>query len=61
VVVIDIYICDKANTSPDSRSYLGRSYQHPQPRQSYSYLAGSHGFLLSEIEVYEKKIKEKIF
>jgi hypothetical protein len=50
----DLYICDSANTTAGSYSKLGHSYQHPQPSQSDSYLAGSHHFKLSEIEVYEK-------
>ena len=51
----DIYICDNANTTAGSYSNLGVSYQHPQPEQGESYLAGSDAFLLSEIEVYRKE------
>jgi hypothetical protein len=62
----DIYICDNANTTAGSYSNLGvsyrhpqpeqgESYRHPQPEQGESYLAGSEGFLLSEIEVYQKE------
>ena len=50
----DIHICNNANTIMNSYSHLGNSYQHPQPNQGYSYLAGSYNFQLSEIEVYEK-------
>jgi hypothetical protein len=50
----DIHICNNANTTMGSRSNLGQSYQHPQPSQGQSYLAGSHSFQLSEIEVYQK-------
>jgi len=50
----DIHLCNNANTTMDSGSYLGRSYQHPQPDQGDSYLAGSFQFQLSEIEVYQK-------
>ena len=39
----------------DSYSILGRAYQHPQPSQGESFLAGSYKFLLSEIEVYKKE------
>jgi len=51
----DFYISDFANTTMDSGSHLGRSYQHPQPSQGNSYLAGSYKFQLSEIEVYQKE------
>ena len=51
----DLYICDNSNTTAGSYSDLGHSYQHPQPSQGYSYLAGSHPFQLSEIEVYKKE------
>jgi hypothetical protein len=51
----DFYICDLANTTVDSGSELGNSYQHPQPSQGESYLAGSHPFQLREIEVYQKE------
>ncbi len=51
----DIYICDNANTTAGSYSNLGVSYRHPQPEQGESYLAGSDGFLLSEIEIYQKE------
>jgi hypothetical protein len=50
----DIFICDSSNTSAGSYSKLGHSYQHPQPSQGGSFLAGSEFFLLSEIEVYQK-------
>jgi hypothetical protein len=55
----DIYISDYANTIPvrlaGSYSELGHSYQHPQPNQGESFLAGSEYFKLSEIEVYQKE------
>jgi hypothetical protein len=51
----DFYICDLANITVDSGSDLGNSFQHPQPSQGHSYLAGSHPFQLSEIEVYQKE------
>jgi hypothetical protein len=57
----DIYICDFANSTVGSYSNLGSSYQHPQPSQGQSYLAGSYHFQLSEIEVYQKGIKEQRF
>ena len=50
----DLYICDSANTTAGSYSILGHSYEHPQPSQGHSYLAGLHPFQLSEIEVYQK-------
>ena len=51
----DLLICDSANTTMCSYVNLGNSYQHPQPSQGDSYLAGSEFFLLSEIEVYQKE------
>jgi hypothetical protein len=51
----DILICHDADTTMDSCSDLGRSYEHPQPSQGKSYLAGSYHFRLSEIEVYQKE------
>jgi hypothetical protein len=51
----DLLICNYANTTPGGSSNLGNSYQHPQPSQGKSYLAGSSPFQLSEIEVYEKE------
>jgi hypothetical protein len=50
----DIHIANNANTTMGSYSNLGFAYQHPQPSQGQSYLAGSYNFQLSEIEVYEK-------
>jgi len=52
---IDLHICNNANTTASSYSKLGHSYQHPQPEQGGSYLAGSEYFQLSEIEVYHKE------
>jgi hypothetical protein len=51
----DIRICDSANTRAGSGSKLGHSYEHPQPGQGHSYLAGSDPFQLSEFEVYRKE------
>ncbi len=51
----DIHICSYANLIESCYSILGHSYQHPQPGQSYSYLADSYSFQLSEIEVYQKE------
>jgi hypothetical protein len=48
----DICIC---NTIAGSTLKLGVSYEHPQPSQGQSYLAGSNPFQLSEIEVYQKE------
>jgi hypothetical protein len=42
-------------TTAGSSSHLGRSFEHPQPDQGKSYLAGSNPFQLSEIEVYQKE------
>jgi hypothetical protein len=51
----DLYICTNANTTAGSYSYLGHTYEHPEPSQGESYLAGSAEFQLSEIEVYQKE------
>ena len=52
----DIRIANNANTTMGSYSNLSHSYyQHPQPSQGNSYLAGSYQFNLSEIEVYQKE------
>jgi len=51
----DVCIANNANSTAESYSILGRSYHHPQPSQGNSYLAGSHHFQLSEIEVYQKE------
>jgi hypothetical protein len=51
----DIRICNNANTTMGCHSRLGHSYHHPQPLQGGSFLAGSHPFVLSEIEVYQKE------
>ena len=51
----DICICNNSNTTTGSYSNLGNSYQHPQPSQGASFLAGSHQFHLSEIEVFYKE------
>ena len=51
----DIFICNLANTTLNSYSDLGCSYEHPQPSQGGSYLAGSNIFQLSLIEVYKRE------
>jgi hypothetical protein len=51
----DLHICNYANSTKGSYSNLGHSYQHPQPSEGRSYLAGSPEFQLSEIEVYQKE------
>jgi hypothetical protein len=38
----DIYVCDNANVRAGSYTNLGHSYEHPQPSQGLSYLAGSY-------------------
>ena len=51
----DVCIVNNGNLTADSYSILGRAYEHPQPSQGNSFLAGSYKFQLSEIEVYEKE------
>jgi hypothetical protein len=51
----DIWLCDPVNSTARCYSKLGFSYQHPQPSQGKSYLAGSDEFQLSEFEVYQKE------
>jgi hypothetical protein len=51
----DLHICNYANSTKGCYSNLGHSYQHPQPSEGRSYLAGSPEFQLSEIEVYQKE------
>jgi hypothetical protein len=55
----DLQIRDSANRTSNYLN-LGHSYQHPQPSQGKSVLAISHPFYLSELEVYSKRIKERI-
>ena len=47
-----------SNTSSDGYSNLGYSYSHPQYAQgtneAKTFLSGSYGFQLDEIEVYQK-------
>jgi len=54
----DLHICNNSNTSNGSYSYLGHSYKHPNyangSNEAKSFLAGSHNFLTTEIEVYSK-------
>jgi hypothetical protein len=55
----DIYIRKNPNTENGSFSNLGTSYIHPRyaigSNEINSFLAGSHEFQLSEIEVYQKE------
>jgi len=51
----DLHICNSANTTVGSYSILGHTYEHPQPSQGDSYLAGTNPFQLSEIEIYQKE------
>ena len=55
----DIFIASNANANSDSLSNLGSSYKHAQyasgTNEARSFLAGSHKFKLSEIEVYQKE------
>ena len=55
----DIFIASNANSNSDSLSNLGSSYKHAQyasgTNEARSFLAGSHKFKLSEIEVYQKE------
>jgi hypothetical protein len=54
----DIYIRRNPNTGNSSFSELGSSYSHPRYTEGSNevqcFLAGSHEFQLSEIEVYQK-------
>ena len=55
----DIHISSNANTTNGSYSNLGFTYKHHQyayeTNETYSFLAGSFEFQLSEIEVYQKE------
>ena len=55
----DIIIVNNANTTMESYSYLGSSYEHPQyeygTNEAKSFLGGSYRFQLDEIEVYQKE------
>ena len=55
----DIQIANNANTTMNSCSNLGFSYEHPQYRcgstEASTFLAGSNPFQLDEIEVCEKE------
>jgi hypothetical protein len=55
----DIYIADKSNTNTKSSANLGWTYTHPGKYaggfESYTFLAGSKDFQVSEIEVYTKQ------
>jgi hypothetical protein len=52
----DFNIAGDANSNVNSYSLLGYSYQHPTyalgTDESYSFLAGSYFFQVSEIEVF---------
>jgi hypothetical protein len=56
----DLIIADKSNTNSSSYSNLGNSYTHPDyaygSNEAKSFLAGSHTFQVSEIEVYTKQL-----
>ena len=53
----DIYIANNANSRASSYSNLGLTYLHPEygheSDEARSFLAGSYGFKLSEIETYK--------
>jgi hypothetical protein len=53
----DIYIANNANTRASSYSNLGLTFSHPEyeydSNEAKSFLAGSHYFQLSEIEIYK--------
>jgi hypothetical protein len=55
----DIRIANNANTTMNSLSYLGSSYEHPQyglgTNEAFTFLGGSYRFQLDEIEVYQKE------
>jgi len=55
---LDFMITDQSNTNATSCSNLGLSYIHPNFKygsdEAKSFLAGSHNFIVSEIEVYTK-------
>jgi hypothetical protein len=55
----DIHIHNNPNTEKSSCSKLGNAYNHPQytkrSNEIQCFLAGSHYFQLSEIEVYQKE------
>jgi hypothetical protein len=55
----DLFIADKSNTNSSSSSNLGNSYTHPDyaygSNEAKSFLAGSHIFQVTEIEVYTKQ------
>ena len=54
----DIYIADHANTNTVSYSDLGRCYKHKNyahgSNRARCFLAGSHNFQVSNIEVYQR-------
>jgi len=55
----DLLISDKSNINTTSHSKLGHSYIHPDyaygSNEANSFLAGSHTFQVTEIEVYTKQ------
>jgi vacuolar-type H+-ATPase subunit H len=52
-----IYIAEKSNTNTDSYSYINNEFLNPKLNleQSNTWLAGSNGFKVNEIEVYTKQ------
>jgi len=56
---IDLLICNNSNTRNESFSNLGYNYKHPSyaydSKEAKSFLAGSHKFCTTEIEVYTKE------
>jgi hypothetical protein len=55
----DFYISSDSNRNPKSYSRLSYSFRHPNyeygSEESRNFLAGSHRFLTSEVEVYHKE------
>jgi hypothetical protein len=58
----DIYLTDKSNTNTKSSANLGWTYTHPGKYaggfESYTFLAGSKDFQVSEIEIYTNHIQQ---
>jgi len=56
---LDIHISNNTNTTMNSFTSLGHTYTHPlyanRTNEAELFLAGSHYFLLDEIEVYQKE------
>ena len=55
----DIFVCSNADEKRESFSNLGGIYKHPRyvegSKEAKEFLAGSHYFQLSEIEVYHRE------